>query len=386
MHSQRTSLGALSLLAIIIWNAAPALSQTTLSASAIVVDLRSHGWEPPTRHEITRPSIAIDRDGRVLVSFSLQERDGLVTRNQPSLNFRILRFGRDGKADLSLSLPTNAGGKDGIYLSDTDQVIARSDDKLQLLQTDAESQKTVWKTLAPCGARCSIKQSLTRRTLLLYTEDADPPLTLIRLSLQPELRRCGMAYRLRKSAEDVIQNIPQITDQFGYFHGWEPMSGGFTYRWPLCDYEHRIEMPIQILGHWTVMNDDVFVDVNSNRKGDQKLEVTSSDGRVKFRPIMLKHESAGSLWTPIRGSERGERIAVDMLTVRGRNQKLDIGGHVTARRIAVYDTGAGKEIASISVNPKHSYDFEFDLSPDGRYLAILEDDQLKVVTLEEIVK
>jgi hypothetical protein len=89
---------------------------------------------------------------------------------------------------------------------------------------------------------------------------------------------------------------------------------------------------------------------------------------------------------PIRSSERGDRIAVDILTTRGGNRTLDISSHVTARRIAVFDIEAGKELASVPVNPAHRYRFEFDLSQDGRRIAILEDDAVKVVDLEEAAK
>jgi hypothetical protein len=374
------------LLAIIAWTARLGSAQSPTD-SASVLKLRTYGWKPPEPRGIDSPSIAIDHEDRVVVGFTVRERNGLATRNQPSLSFHIVRFSPDGKADLSLSLPTNAAGRTGIYLSDTDQIVARANDSLQLLQVDeAAPQKAVWQMLAPRAARCTVKQSLTRHTFLLDSEDADPPLTLVNLSPQPELRRCGMAHRYIKSSEDEIQNIPQITDKFAYFHGQDFDSGHFTdflYRWPLCDYEHRIEMPLRIRGRWIVLNDNIFVDVNSNRGGEE-LEVTSSEGRVKFRPTMLKHEF-GSFWTPIRSSERGDRIAVDMLTVRGGNQALDISGHVTARRIAVYDIEAEKELASIA-NPKHRYRFEFDLSPDGRRLAILEDDVVRVVDLDGLAK
>jgi hypothetical protein len=101
---------------------------------------------------------------------------------------------------------------------------------------------------------------------------------------------------------------------------------------------------------------------------------------------MVKHELADSLWAPIQSSEKGDRIAVDILTTRGGNRTLDISSHVTARRIAVYDIEAGKEVTSVSVNSTHPYRFEFDLSPNGRRLAILEDDVVKVVDLEEAAK
>src|SRR5512142_3178489 len=89
---------------------------------------------------------------------------------------------------------------------------------------------------------------------------------------------------------------------------------------------------------------------------------------------LAKHESWDNFWVPIRGDERGDRIAVDVLTLRGGNRFLDISSHVTSRRIAVYDIEAGKELASIPVRTSHLSSFDFDLSPNGRHLAILEDD------------
>ena len=73
---------------------------------------------------------------------------------------------------------------------------------------------------------------------------------------------------------------------------------------------------------------------------------------------------------------------MDVVARRGGNRTFDISSHVSARRIAVYDIEAGKEIASIPVNPKYKYRLEFDLSPDGHRLAILEDDVVKVIDLQ----
>jgi len=362
-------------------NALPAESPAVKVA---VLNLKNYGWEPPHRQN-TLPSIAVDHEGRVIVGFTVWERTGLVTRIQPSLGFRIIRFMLDGNPDLSVSLPTNEGGRTDIYLSDNDQIIARANDSLQLLQENERNPKErAWKILASCTARCHVEQSPTRHTLLLYTEGSDPPLTFIRLSQQPQLQVCGKSNSLIKSNEDKIQNYPQsITDEFAYFHGWEPGAGAYAYRWPLCNYDKRVEMPLRLSGRWTVLNDNIFVaNTYSNPTANEGIEVISPDGRVKFRPTLLMHESADSLWVPVKSSERADRIAVDVFTIRGRNQTLDISGHLTARRIAVYDIEAGKEIASIPVNTKHRFGFKFDLSPNGHRLAILEDDIARVVEVQ----
>jgi hypothetical protein len=384
MYYARTWWGIIAL-AVLVPLSGQAVPGQAKTERTFVLSLRDYGWKPPERREISRPSIAIDSENRILVGFAVHEREGLVTRDQPSLAFRVVRFGRDGKADLSVSLPTIAGGRNGIYLSDADEIIARANDFMQLLQTDeGERQKVVWKILAPCPLRCQVGQSLTRRTLLLYTEEGGPA-TLIRLSQKPVLEQCGKAPQFIASTEDKIQNYPQsITDEFAYFHGWEPGSGAFTYRWPLCDYQHRVEIPLRVGGRWAVLNDDTFVVYpHSKQTGREGLEVISSRGQLKFQPTLLKDESAGMLSTPIRSSKRGDRIAVEVLTLRGGNRALDISNHITARRIAVYDTEAGTELASVPVGPKLHYPVEFDLSPDGKRLAILEDDTVNVVDLEQ---
>jgi hypothetical protein len=358
------------------------IGQVTLGQSAtathVVLNLRTYGWEPDGR-SVDRPSIAVDHEDRVLVGFTVRERTGLVTRGQPSLDFRIVRLLPSGKTDLSLSLPTNAAGRTGTYLSDTDQIIARANDSLQLFQADVgKPEAGIWKTLVPCGLQCYPQQSVSRHTLLLYTTNADPPVTLIRLSQQPTVQHCGKAHQ---SPGDSIQNFPQsITDKFAYFEGSEGLEP-FTYRWPLCDFEHRVELPLRIGGRWIVLNDDLFVVTPFNsHMGRWGLEVISFDGRLRFRADLAKHESAVSLWAPIRSSERRDRIAVEMVTIRGANRALDLSGHVTARRVAVYDIEAAKELASVPVNPRNP--ITFDLSPDGRRLAILEYDAVKVVNLD----
>ncbi len=362
---------------IVLWYGEPAPAQSR-TESAVVVDLHSYGWEGPNGREINSPSLAIDHQGRVLVSFTVRERKGLVTRSEPSLDFRIVRFLPDGKVDLSLLLATNEAGRTGIYLSDTDQIIARANESLQLLHTDEGSpQGGAWKILAPCALHCYVEQSVTRRTLHLYTIGADPASTLIRLSQQPLLKPCGKAEKLIGANDEKVQNYPQsITDEFAYFS----LDGG-AYRWPLCDYEHRAVLPVPIRGRWIALSDKLFVLNTLSREDNWGLAVISSDGHPKFRPDLAKHESVVAS-QPIRSSEQGDRVAVDIATLGAGKRRLDISAHATARRIAVYDIEAGKEVASIPASVKHRYRLEFDLSPDGHRFAILEDGTLKVVSLD----
>jgi hypothetical protein len=350
------------------------------SSAAFTLNVRTYGWEPSDRRRVSVPLLAVDHEGRLLLAFTVRERSALVTRESPSLDLRILRFSRKGDIDLSLSVPTHEASRSGIYLSDADRIVARANDKLQLLTVDHDSSQIEWTLIAPCGMQCNVVQSQTRRTMLVYTEAADP-MTLIRFSGMPASKGCG---KVVASGEDTIQNYPEsISDRYAYSHSAEPETGVFAYQWPLCHYENRVEMPVRIGGRWIVLTDELFaVNSFSNRAHRWDFEVVSADGQVKFRPTILKHESVGTLMTPVRSNEDGSRIAVDILTLRGGSRALDMASHVTARRIAVYDVDERKELASIPVNPRHRYGLAFDLSPDGHRLVILEDEKLTVIDID----
>jgi hypothetical protein len=337
------------------------------------VDLKSYGWELQSQKRIVRPFVAVDREGRVVVSYATRVRAHLVTRDKPSLDLRILRFAKDGKLDLSLSLPTRLADHSSIYLSDTGQIIAVANDSLQMYQEDVGT----WKVLASCGPQCRVQQSVSHRTLAIYNE-YHSPLLVIRPSPVPRLQQCDAF----KSSEDSIQyNSQKITDEFAYYTGSEGLEQ-FTYRWPFCEYQNRVEMSLRPGGYWDVLTDRFFVFYPNDFHNDRRtVKVVSSDGRVLFQSANGKHEYARSIWAPTRSSEQGNRIAVDIVTLRGGNRALDISSHPTARRIAVYDIELQKEVASIPTSVKLR-EFGFDLSPDGGRLAILENGTLKVIDLD----
>jgi hypothetical protein len=338
------------------------------------VDLRSYGWEPPARKQVVSHFIAVDQKGRVVVSYATRVRTQLAMRDRPSLDLRILRFSEDGKLDLSLSLPTRVEYWNSIYLSDSGQIIAKANDSLQLYQEDIKT----WKVLAQCGPQCSVQQSVTRRTLAIRNE-YHGPLLVIRLSQVPRLQQCG---KVPKSDDDSIQDYSNaITDEFAYHSGSEGLKQ-FTYRWPFCDYDNLEELPLKPGGYWDVLNDHRFVFYPYAPHEDGKtVKVVSSDGQVVFQSINGKLEYAVAVEHSTRSSGGGNRIAVNIVTLRGGNRALDISSHPTAQRIAIYDIELRKELASIPVRLK-LHEFGFDLSPGGDRLAILEDGILNVFQLD----
>lgn len=353
-------------------------------------NLRSVGWQPPEPlrpHEFALArvqSIAVDHQGRVLVGFTIRERAGLVTREQPALSYRIVRLTKDGRSDLSLILPTNGWRTNSLYLNDKDQIIARANDKLQFLASDPAGQDTQanWSTLALCTLRCDVKASVSRRTLLLGAWDIEPTLTVIDISRLTVVKQC------RGAEMESIHKPRFITDNFAYRSGARPrqMFDDFTERWPFCEYASRVQLPFPATSlAFAVLNDDTILlavsKVVHNRLEGLYSEVVSSDGRVRAHlPKLPKHDTGSGY--PVRGSENGERFASNVVTVHGRVSALDISGHVAAQRIAVYSSDTGEQVASIPVKIRHPYVFDFSLSPDGHRLAILEDGTVKLFDID----
>lgn len=362
---------------ICTYSMAAGQSSTTQTTT---LSLRNYGWQPPDPirpREVDTPiggtrSIAVDHQGRVVVGFVVREHSGLVTRDQPALYFHVMRFANEGNPELSLSLPTNGWRTNSLYLSDSDQIIVRADDKLQLLQSDPVTGQHSWKELASCPLRCQIFQSPSRRILLLNTWDVDPPIEVIDASQLSNVQRC----------EKLLYPIHSITDKFAYFSGENGAFEHFAYRWPICEWDRLFSMPSQLRDLVTVLNDQLFITdpTPAGKLPASELVVVSLNGTVEFRKAISKHEQ---VLGRIQSSETGSRFAVDIPTMRGQNLKLDIAGHFAARRIAVYDIEKQSEIASIPAKAIYRYRFEFTLSPDGQRLAMLEDDSVRVIALEK---
>jgi hypothetical protein len=374
-------------LGLILTSACPAFAQVR-GGKVSQFKLDHYGWQPVPEEQrgewagTSSKLVSIDHQGRVLVGFTVRENYGLASRERPGLSFHILRFTSEGKVDLSLVLPTNNLFTNGLYLGPNDQILARADDALQWLSeaNGTRNEGTDWRLLTPCPRNCQISQSPSRRTLIVNSYNKLPSdrdynhgirtLTMLDVSSSPPR---------------VVQNCPRpgggsITDKFSY-----QSSDGISTdvrRWPLCDQEHDVELPLDMRrGEVFAISDDALL-LLGTAKDRRGVELVAPDGQVKFRKEMQKHDvvtAAGYYLSPeVRSNERGDRFAFTVETWRGGSRPLDISGNRVARRVVVYDK-AGQELASAPVSTTYHRDFDFSLSPDGHRLAILDEGVLTVV-------
>src|SRR5258708_21974755 len=143
--------------------------------------LENFGWEPlPQTQRGEWPGlgsqlVSIDHKGRVLVGFTVREDMKLATREHPGFSFHVLRFTSEGKVDLSLVLPTNTLFTNVLYLGPNDQVFVRANDTFQGISEEDGTRKegVVWQPIASCPRDCQIRQSPSRRTLIVTAFEHD---------------------------------------------------------------------------------------------------------------------------------------------------------------------------------------------------------------------
>jgi hypothetical protein len=366
------------LLAAIVW-ACPYGHAQSRTPKITKIKLQDFGWqavpERPTRfgHPPLAPTLWLDHDGRVLVGFTLRESDALATREHPQRAFHILRFTAEGKTDLDLALPTDSWYTNGFYLGPDDQLLARANGKLQYYsKNENQPQSEAWQVLADCPENCSIRQSFSRRTLIL---SARPPVGSHDAPLDTIVDASSAPPRIVRTCSQM--GSMQITDNFAYRTGYD-RDDDLTVRFPFCEVEHYEDFPKWGKGAPIILNDETILKMGGNKDGRFGVALIGADGQFGFSIEMPKHDSIDR--EKIATDERYDRFAFMVDTVHGAHPNLDIGGHMVARRVVVLDE-TGKELASIPTETQYEMDSSFALSPDGRTLGILDEG---VVTIVEI--
>ncbi|HKV77343.1 MAG TPA: hypothetical protein VJP02_04345 [Candidatus Sulfotelmatobacter sp.] len=331
----------------------------------------------------------LDSKGRVLIGYPTREGTALATPGNPRIRFHIIRFTPEGKLDLSVALPTDSFSDNAVYLDAQDHVLAVANETLQMLTGDDQTpmQQRTWKPLTPCSwslQYCRIVQSPTRRSLFVMKclgpvqskLCEQPALTIYNTSLsEPQLVRA------------CTGGVENTTDRFFYWFGWD--RGYFTRRYSFCESDRPQELP---LGDSVsaVLNDHLFVtDYVAGHKW--VVGAVTADGDTKFRLRLPKHDTPSLATIYVKGDASGDRFAFVIDTVRGGSAALDIGGHLAARRVVVYSSESGAQLTSLSVYPPVPHygvalgivpGFAFDLSPDGRVLAVLSEGVLTIAKVD----
>jgi hypothetical protein len=341
------------------------------------IDLRKYGWvaPPPIRPKESAGAtrwdlLAFDHKGRVILGFPTVAGSGLVTRERPALDFHVLRLDNTGRDDLSQLVPTNNWRLHNIFVTSSDQIVVRANDKLQLLVSSSHEDSGVrgdWKVVSDCGRGCDIFQSASRRTLLALPDWRDRSKVVVLRSDSRSPIQCNMQ-RLA---------VQSISDNFAFYLGkpWHLIETKGLFRWSLCSLDKGgTVVESELRGRVTALSEGALV-VNAS----DYFAVIDAEAHTRFARKLQKREVTG---IEVRPDETGNRFALAITKYKGAVAALDIGGHPGARRVVVYDSETGEEKASLNVDPITRYQFDFALSPDGHRVAVLVDNVLTVADVQ----
>ena len=330
----------------------------------------------------------VDSRGRVVIGYPAHEEAELATRGNPKLLFHILRFTPAGKLDFSISVPTDNIPHNAVYLDSQDHIFAVANGMLQMLTGDDDqtrAEQRSWKSVTSCSwfsQGCRIEQSPTRQRLFITRCLGGNP-----FCEKPDFTVYDTASPEPKIDEKCIRLGGRITDKFRYLSGWD--KGYYTRRYPLCSSAPEARLPV-LDDVCDVLDDNLLVICGSKDKKEE-IGVITAQGETKFRLRLPKSDAPPANIDYVKGDSSGGRFAIVIDTQHGGSSALDISGHLTARKVAVYNSQSGAELATVSVYPPVPHygvalaivpGFTFDISPDGRTLAVLSEGVLTIRKLE----
>jgi hypothetical protein len=124
----------------------------------------------------------------------------------------------------------------------------------------------------------------------------------------------------------------------------------------------------------TLIDDNHFVLAGT---GSSSIEFFDRGVRQWSDSFNRKHDQI-QLQSRIAIDDNGDRFAVLVQTYVGGSNFFDINGNLKTERIVVYSSASGKRLAEVPIEKLKSNVFNFQLSPDGKLLAILSDGELEL--------
>lgn len=354
-------------------------SSLLIAADNWSIDLSRHGYtQPPTRH-IEKPPLAgskyvdFDAEGNVLVGFSVSDRP--VQPNTPqfiSRSWRIAKLENAGKLLLVKDFPTNSWDDNGIYGAAGGNFLVRTTNRIKLISSEGNM---LIERILPImrdgyNLKWEIQPSPSREKIYLTGEHQLKVLNGNNLSLITSCASGDFGKRRFLRSLSEFSMLFEGPSRLGrYDLGYEIGKICETPEWRY-DVELGGPFPLRLLdqSRTVSMHGGVLI---LQEYGKEKW-------RLKFDK--RKGELIGNY---ALGDESGSLFALRLEKIVGGSDFFDTSGKLVEARIMVIRSHDGKILVEVPIKPVESISpvQDFAVSRDGKCLAIMDEGELRVISI-----
>ncbi len=342
------------------------------------IDLKQWGYAPPLRtykNSAFREGpgdpqlLSFFTNGDLIVGFVTRESSGLTTREHSLMALHAITFSEKGVFRSKREFPTTDWYDNELFAANRDELLVRMGTELSLYSLDN-------KQLAKreINGRDPLFFTVQNRSAFVIESSqghdlADFQRVFEFLDLHSlemiNTCYCSKCWVTSVSNRNMLvdhsdQYLP--VDRISVMRFCGPVQ--FKYEWQRGTKKHSDDT--------TLIDDDHFVQAGV---GSSSIEFFNHTTRQWEDSFNRKHDEIGR---QIAIDEKGDRFSILVQTYVGNSDFLDMNGRLKSERIVVYNSTSGKRLAEIPVEHLPSIIFNFQLSPDGKLLAILSDGDLQL--------
>lgn len=340
------------------------------------LDLSEHGYIQPPMKRIEKPHIAaisryvdFDAEGNVFVGFVVGDKPAHPDTPQfISRSWRIVKLTSAGKFLFTKDFSTMSWDDNGIYGAAGGNFLVRTINSLKLIS--GEGELLIERVLPAIrnGYNLSwIVQPSPSREKIYLKEKLLEVLNSKNLSL---ITSCGFgkSHPLELLSEDSM--LVKGPSRLGrYDLGYEIGKVCETPEW-------RYDVELGGPSPWALLDQSRTVAIH------RETLILQEHGREKWR-LKFERKKGEGIGNYILSDQSGNVFALRLRKIVGGSDFFDTNGKVAEARIMVIRSHDGKILVEAPIKPVESISpvQDFAVSRDGKYLAIMDEGELRVVSI-----
>jgi hypothetical protein len=358
-----------------------ALSFAAASAQARHIDLGQWEYSPPQKSPyIGGPGeygsnphlLSFFSNGDLVIGFVTQKSERLATREHSSMTLHALTFSDGGEFRSERKFQATDWYDNDLFAGEGSDLLVRIGTDLNLYAPDGKILAN--RELQDRDAQ--VKALPNRQAFVVESVRVHPHQYIFTVLDSHTLDLMSTCYR---SSRWMFQSI-STHNMLVYSMVYDTVSPNQIEVGRFCDplqfkYEWRNEKGAHSYDA-TLVDDNHFVLAGV---GSSSIEFFDRGVREWKDSFNRKHDQ---IVPQIAVDNNGDTFAVLVKTSVGGSNFFDINGHLKGERIIVYNSASGKRLAEVPIEKLSPDVFNFQLSPNGKLLAILSDGDLELYPID----